>query len=103
MDTILSEWVREFIYTLDPVVRADVYKLIDMLKEYGSMLSMPYAKPLGSGLWELRRTGRPQVRILYGFCKGSAVLVLGVKKQRSALHHKDLVLARKRLRWYCTI
>ena len=103
MGVIVSEWVRDFIYTLDPSVRSDVYKLIDMLAQYGSTLSMPYAKHLGGGLLELRRTGRPQVRILYGFCKGSAILVHGVKKQQRALHNKDLTLARKRLEWYCAI
>lgn len=101
MRVVISEWVREFIDTLDAPVGEDVYNLIDLLKEYGHTLSMPHAKPIGGGLRELRRTGRPQVHILYGYCKGDALLLLGVKKQRSALRKQDIVLAQKRLGWYC--
>lgn len=62
---------------------------------------MPDAKPIGGGLWELRKMGRPQIRILYGFCRGTPILLVGIKKQRSALDRKDVVLARKRLDTYC--
>lgn len=62
---------------------------------------MPYAKPIGGGLWELRRTGRPQIQILYGFCRGDAILVHALKKKRAALRQQDVELARKRLSEYC--
>ncbi|MFZ2886857.1 MAG: type II toxin-antitoxin system RelE/ParE family toxin [Minisyncoccia bacterium] len=93
--------VREFVDALDMPVRADVEGLMDLLKEYGHKLPMPYAKPIGKGLWELRRTGRPQIRILYGFCGGDIVLVLSLQKQRSALRPKEIATARERLRAYC--
>ncbi|MBI5470151.1 type II toxin-antitoxin system RelE/ParE family toxin [Candidatus Kaiserbacteria bacterium] len=97
MNVVVFKHVREFVDELDIPVRADIDGLVNLLGQYGPALSMPYAKPLGRGLWELRRTGRPQIRILYGFCNGSAILVLAIKKQRSALRHKDIDLARKRL------
>ena len=80
----------------DAIVYADLIELIQLLERYGHTLSMPYAKPISGGLWELRRTGRPQVRILYGFHKGEAVLVHALKKQDATLRQKDVELAHKR-------
>ena len=101
MKVLLLESVEEFIQSLERDVEADVRRLILLLEQYGHTLSMPYAKPIGRGLWELRRTGRPQIRILYGFCEGDALLVLGVVKQRSALRREDIDSARKRLDAHC--
>ena len=101
MNVVVLRQVVEFIETLDGPVRIDVERLIDLLKEYGHELPMPYAKPVGNKLWELRRTGRPHIRVLYGFCRGNVVLVLALKKQRSALRGTDITLARKRLDAFC--
>jgi len=102
MNVVALRQVREFVDALDMPIRTDVERLIDLLKEYGHRLSMPYTKPVGNGLWELRRTGRPQIRILYGFCGGDIVLVLAFKKQRPALRAKEITTARARLKAYCT-
>lgn len=101
MKVIILGTVEKFINALDKVPRSDVYNRIDLLQQYGHAISMPYAKRIGNGMWELRRTGRPQIRILYGFCGGDAVLVLGLTKQRRALRQKEIELARKRLMEYC--
>lgn len=101
MKVTALESVIEFIDTLEIPVKTDVRRLTALLEEYGHELSMPYSKPIGNGLWELRRKGRPQIRILYGFCRGEAILVLGFKKQRSALRPQDVALARKRFAAYC--
>ncbi|MEK7068786.1 MAG: type II toxin-antitoxin system RelE/ParE family toxin [Patescibacteria group bacterium] len=93
--------VKEFLNKLDDPLRMHVQHVIDLLEQYGHTLSMPYAKPIGRGLWELRYTGRPHIRVIYGICRGSAVLVLGFKKQRSASKQRDMVLACKRLAEYC--
>ena len=95
--------VEKFLGLLQKGDRADVDRLIRALSLYGHVLGMPFAKPIGNGLWELRKTGRPQIRILYGFCKHSAILLVGVKKQRSSLSNKDLTLAQKRFAAYCGI
>ena len=101
MKVIILKPVAEFVDALNVPVRSDVRRLQYLLEQYGYALSMPYAKPIGRGLWELRRTGRPQIRILYGFCGGDAVLVLAMKKQRPSLRQKDISLAHKRLADYC--
>jgi len=101
MEVIILPPVRRFIFSLDQVVQSDVLGLIELLETHGHTFSMPYAKPIGNGLWELRKTDRPHIRILYGFCHRMPILLIAMKKQRSALNNKDVVLARKRLDEYC--
>jgi len=102
MRVVILRPVAEFLDALEAETRADIRGLIRLLEMYGHELPMPYAKPLGGGLRELRYTGRPHVRILYGFWRGSAVLVHALVKKRSALRQQDILLARKRFDAYCT-
>lgn len=101
MKVVTLRVVSDFVDSLDMPIRSDVEALVALLGQYGHALSMPYAKPIGHRLWELRRTGRPHIRVLYGFVQGHAVLVLALKKQRSSLRQKELTLARKRFEAYC--
>ena len=101
MKIVVLVTVHTLLNELDLPVRSEAYKLLDLLEQYGHSLSMPVAKPIGGGLWELRLTGRPQIRMLYGFCKGTPVVVLALRKQRSALPQPSIALARKRFGEYC--
>lgn len=101
MKIVILSSVHIFLSNLDPSLRSDAYRLLKILEQYGHSLSMPVAKPIGGGLWELRLTGRPQIRMLYGFCKGIPVIVLALRKQRSALPRSSIATARKRFREYC--
>lgn len=101
MKIVVLTAVDTFLDSIESSVRSDAYKLIDLLEQYGHSLSMPVAKPIGGGLWELRLTGRPQIRMLYGFCDGTPVVVLALQKQRSALSRSAIALAGKRFREYC--
>ncbi len=101
MKIIVLESVKEFVDALEFPVQTGVKRLILLLEQYGHTLPMPYAKPIGNGLWELRRTGRPQIRILYGFFDGNAILLLAFKKQRAALQQQEIELALKRFNFYC--
>ena len=101
MRVIVLSSVHTFLNELDVSVRSEAYKLLDLLEQYGHSLSMPVAKPIGGGLWELRLTGRPQIRMLYGFCEGIPVVVLALQKQRSALPQSAIALAAKRFGEYC--
>ena len=101
MEVIMLPPVERFLNSIEKNDRADVDRLIYALSLYGHTLGMPFAKPIGNGLWELRKTGRPQMRILYGFYQQAAILLVGVKKQRASLDNRDLILAHKRLTAYC--
>ncbi len=101
MKIIVLATVHTFLEDLDVSIRSEAYKLLKLLEQYGHSLSMPVAKPIGGGLWELRSTGRPQIRMLYGFCKGVSVVVLALRKQRPALSQSAIDLAHKRFRECC--
>lgn len=101
MKIVVLTTVHSFLEGLDLPVYNEAYRLLDLLEQYGHSLSMPVAKPIGGGLWELRLTGRPQIRMLYGFCDGIPVVVLALRKQHSALPQSSVALARKRFREYC--
>lgn len=101
MKVVTLRPVKEFLNELEESLRMDLQRLFELLGQYGHNLSMPYAKPIGRGLWELRRTGRPSIRVLYGYYDGTPILLLAFKKQRSSLRQHDIELALKRLKEYC--
>jgi len=92
--------VRKFLRQESKEVKAAATHFTELLAELGHTLSMPYAKPVGSGLWELRLRGRHSYRILYGFQGGEALLLHAFKKSTQALRREDIELARKRLDGY---
>ena len=101
MQIIIFATVHAFLSNLEAPVRSEAYKLLHLLKQHGHPLTMPVAKPIGGGLWELRLTGRPQIRMPYGFWDGITIVVLALQKQRSALPQSAINLARKRFEGYC--
>lgn len=60
--------------------RTEAIALLNLLQERGNRLRMPHSKPLGGGLFELRRF---HVRIFYMFRSGRRITLLDgmVKKQ----------------------
>lgn len=93
--------VFKFIRGLDAVNASDLYDLIELLEAYGHELGMPFAKPIGGKLWELRSQGRPAFRVIYAFHDNEIVLLLALKKVRPALRRQEVELARKRYVAYC--
>jgi len=101
MNVIALPPVQKFLRQLDGRTYGRSVRAINLLIEYGHALAMPYAKPVGKGLFELRVEGAASVRMLYGFCNGTAVIAFGHKKQRPALGSDAIALARERLARYC--
>jgi len=103
MNVIFHSAVLEFLHKLDEQEAADVFRLIEVLKQRGHTLSMPISKPIGSGLHELRTHGKPAFRVLCGFCDGEAVLLVALKKQKPALNPQDIRTALERLCLHCSL
>ncbi len=103
MNVIFHHTVLEFLHKLDEQEAADVFRLIEVLKQRGHTLSMPISKPIGNGLHELRTHGKPAFRVLYGFCDGEAVLLIAMKKQKAGLNPRDIKTALERLRLHCSL
>ncbi|MDO8567014.1 MAG: type II toxin-antitoxin system RelE/ParE family toxin [bacterium] len=101
MKVITLSPVRSFVERTDDRTFGRIRRALNLLEMYGHTLSMPFSKPIGGGLFELRVEGSATVRMLYGFCDGLAVIVFAGKKERPALRRKDIILAHKRLSLYC--
>jgi phage-related protein len=91
--------VRDWIVSLDPADRRVIGKDIQKI-EFGWPIGMPYCRPLGRGLWEVRcdiSSGRI-ARILFCIIDGDMVLLNGfVKKtQKTPPQEIDLALRRKK-------
>lgn len=70
---------------------------INLLKEFGPRLGMPYVKPVGNGLFELRVRGKQEVRILYAYVRGDTIYLLhGFVKKTQTIPRKELNIALKR-------
>ncbi len=103
MKTFIHPSVEKFLKSLDNNFAAEIFSAIELLETYGRKLSMPHAKPIGNGLWELRITGKHASRILYGFNKKNIILLLALKKQKIALLSRDIKIAKNRLIEYCKL
>lgn len=96
-----AEPVREWLQSLEKLERFQLGKAIQVLQMNGPALSMPYACPLGGGLFELReRIGRVRYRVFYGFDGGRIVVLLHAALKDQRVIEDDLALARRRLKDY---
>lgn len=101
MNVVVLSPVRSFIEKIDDRTAGRINRAINLLGVYGHALSMPFSKPIGAGLFELRIKSAATIRMLYGFCDESAIVVFAGKKEHPALRRRDIVLAHKRLALYC--
>jgi phage-related protein len=70
---------------------------LELLEEFGPLLNMPHAKPLGDGLYELRVRGKQEVRVFYVFAHGDNIYLLhGFLKKDQAIPKREIKLARIR-------
>ncbi len=96
-----AEPVRDWLQNLSKAEKLQLGQAIQMLQMNGSMLPMPYASPLGKGLFELReRIGRVRYRIFYAFDGEHLVVLLHAATKDQRVIEDDITLARKRLKDY---
>lgn len=89
--------LEHFIETLEKPTISKVMRMVDSLEELGHRLRMPHSKHIGGGLFELRVRGTQEVRIMYVFHRGTAVLIHGFLKKSQGIPRKDLEIARQKL------
>jgi len=90
-------FVKEFIDKQNPMVKARHIGMIDFLEEYGPFLGGKYTKKVRKNLYELRITGKEQIRIFYTV-KGKEIILLHVfKKKSQKLPKKEIEIALQRL------
>ena len=95
-----NDRVRAEIETWPVGILADYARILEMLMEFGPEVGMPYSRPMGDGLFELRPRGREGIgRVLYCYMRGRRLLILhAFVKKTGSTPQKDLNRARDRLK-----
>jgi phage-related protein len=92
-----QEVVEDFIYRLQKSTKAKLVRQLEMLQKYGPELSMPRARPMGNGLYELRVRGKQEVRVFYIYVQGRRIFLLhAFQKKSQETPKKELEIARQR-------
>lgn len=75
--------------------RRDIQKV-----EFGWPLGMPYCRPLGHGLWEVRSdlTSGRIARVIFCIVGSEMILLHGFEKKTQSTPQPDIALARKRMK-----
>ena len=91
-----TDKIKKEIDKFDTRIQVHIDELIILLEDYGQELRMPYSKPLGKGIFELRVVGVTHIRLLYCFYKNKVVILNIIVKKQNKLSSKDILLAIKR-------
>jgi phage-related protein len=91
--------VREWLLDLQKVDRAVIGKDIQKV-EFGWPIGMPYCRPLGHGLWEVRSdlSGGRIARVIFCIVGSEMVLLHGFEKKTQKTPQRDIELALRRKR-----
>ena len=89
--------VEKFIKSLEKETIAKVLRTIDLLETFGNNLSLPHSRKIINKLFELRIRGKQEVRLLYTFHKGEAVLLGGFLKKTQRMPQREIEKALKKL------
>jgi len=92
-----EKYVKGFIDKQNPVIKAKFIGMVDFLENYGPFLSAKYTKKIRKDLYELRITGKEQIRILYTVRQQEIVLVHAFKKKTQKIPLKEIKTALLRL------
>jgi phage-related protein len=91
----VREWLLELSKEDRRIVGLDIQKV-----EFGWPIGMPYCRPMGRGLWEVRSdlTGGRIARVIFCIAAGEMALLHGFEKktQKTPSHDIELALRRKR-------
>lgn len=88
--------VLDFINELPAADRARIDLAIRLLKEFGTELGMPHARPLRDRIWELRPGG---IRLLYfTYINRQFILLHGFRKTTQRTPDRDIETAIRRMK-----
>jgi len=93
---VLHPAVRNFLKPLSQEVKHKVSKQLFLLQTLGRALPPPDSKKISRELFELRVQSKIQVRLLYGFSEGTALVVHAFVKKTQKIPPREIELAHKR-------
>jgi phage-related protein len=90
--------VKEFLESITKKQKAKVFRIFQVLKEYGLSSIIPHVKKLtGTPLWEIRILGQDSIRVVYIVVQMNAILALhGFFKKTQKTPAKEINIAIKR-------
>jgi len=95
-----KEPVADFIDSLSIDTQAKVFRLIDLLGEYGVLLKEPYTRQVRDKIRELRiKDNQGAIRVLYFTYTGRRFILLhGFFKKTEKTPEKEIEIAEKRMK-----
>src|SRR3989344_5051017 len=85
--------VKEFIKSFGGSTISKIASEVDLLKDNGPFLGMPYSKKLTKDLYELRVRGKQEIRIIYGFVGKTVYLLHAFVKKTQKTPIKEIETA----------
>jgi len=95
---ILDASLERFIESLEKPTIAKVLRIIDLLEKFGQKLGMPHTKKISTHLFELRISGKQEIRIFYSFHKSQILLLHGFVKKSQKIPQKEIKIALQKLK-----
>lgn len=98
--SFFSEKVSKDTMKFPKGVLADFLHIVEMIEQFGPDLGMPYTKPMGKGLFEIRAKGKEGIgRSLFCTIKDKKIIILhSFVKKTNKTPKQDLDIARKRMK-----
>ena len=90
--------LEKFIENLQKPTIAKVLRTIDLLEKFGQKLGLPHTKKISARLFELRISGKQEVRIFYSFHKSQIFLLHGFIKKSQKIPQREIKIAAQRLK-----
>ena len=95
---ILDASLERFIESLEKPMIAKVLRTIDLLEKFGPKLEPPHTKKISTHLFELRISGKQEIRIFYSFHKSQILLLHGFIKKSQKIPQKEIKIALQKLK-----
>lgn len=98
----LNKYVVSYILEQDIISQAEINQSLKLLSEFGITLSMPYVKPLGNKLYELRvKTKDKNHRLLYfSYIDKKFIFTNAFTKKTQKTPKNEIDIALKRMKIY---
>lgn len=93
-----EKFVKSFIDEQSLKIKGKYVGMIGFLSEYGPFLTERYTKKIRHDLYEIRITGREQIRVLYTVRGNKIILLHAFKKKTPKVPQKEIEVASSRLR-----
>lgn len=93
-----DESLEKFIKNLQKPTAAKVLRIIDLLEKFGQKLGPPHTKKVSKRLFELRISGKQEIRIFYSFQKSQIFLLHRFIKKSQKIPRREIKIALQRLK-----